>query len=367
MYPSARDDPCCAGGYSARPDCSGGRAHRCGSWASAGSSSRLAFFCSTRFWRLRFPTRQYRCAHPSLSVWGALRRPPSMFVSARDRPPAWSSPSTRMVEYARSHTGQVAISEAGSGIMDFSLHPLRRGEGVVEAVWVRWRGPLGLCWRQMKSEVHQTMAIVPNIALVKEDAVRLLQRETGQIGLRARLRPGEGAEFNALKEFQGGMDRRMIDWKQSARHAKLLVREFQAEENLHIIFALDCGRLMCEPLEGIPQIDRAIQALLLFAFVALRLGDRVGIFAFDEKPVVRSGTIAGVQRVPHAAAACGKARLFQRRNQFYTRVDATLCRNVASLDRSRVHRLRRQRRSGADGRKCEAASCPSPCSVCRVS
>src|SRR5438093_488493 len=43
-----------------------------------------------------------------------------------------------------------------------------------------------------------------------------------------------------------------------------------------------------EPLEGVPKLDHAIQAALLLAYVSLRSGDRVGLFAFDEK--VRSFT-----------------------------------------------------------------------------
>lgn len=188
---------------------------------------------------------------------------------------------------------QVCAIHDGHAEARFALTPLRRGEGEVGPVWARWRGPLGLCWRQRLDEKGGTVPIVPNIATVKEEAVRLFRREQGSYGLRAQLRSGEGAEFNALKEFAAGMDRRTVDWKQTARHGKLLAREFQAEENLHIVFALDTGRLMCEPLEGVPRIDRAIQAMLLLAFVALRLGDRVGVFAFDEKPVLSSGAAAG--------------------------------------------------------------------------
>src|SRR5262249_19073250 len=114
-------------------------------------------------------------------------------------------------------TCAVAANAAHAG---FALEPVRRGEGVIEALWARWQGPLGLCWKQRHDTVNRTVAILPNIAAVKEEAVRLFQRDVGTIGLRAQLRPGEGAEFNALKEFQAGMDRRTIDWKQTARHGK---------------------------------------------------------------------------------------------------------------------------------------------------
>lgn len=193
----------------------------------------------------------------------------------------------------------------GTATGTFALTPLRRGRDTIEAVWARWQGPLGLCWKQHHNPAQRDVDVLPNIAAVKEEAARLFRLDTGGLGRRIELHRGEGSEFNALKEFQPGMDRRAIDWKQSARHGKLLAREFQAEENLHIVFALDTGRLMCEPLAGLPKVDRAIQAFLLLAYVALRLGDRVGLFAFDERPVHLSGTVAGPNAfnvLQHAAA-----------------------------------------------------------------
>jgi uncharacterized protein (DUF58 family) len=38
--------------------------------------------------------------------------------------------------------------------------------------------------------------------------------------------------------------------------------------------------------------------MLLLAYVGLKLGDRVGLFAFDERPKLRSGTVAGASAFP---------------------------------------------------------------------
>ena len=101
---------------------------------------------------------------------------------------------------------------------------------------------------------------------MKDEAIRLFARDA-MFGLKAQLETGDGSEFHALRELPPGMDRRTIDWKQSARHGKLLAKEFRTERNHPVIFAIDTGRLMCEPLLGAPRIDRAINAALLMAFV----------------------------------------------------------------------------------------------------
>jgi uncharacterized protein (DUF58 family) len=90
------------------------------------------------------------------------------------------------------------------------------------------------------------------------------------------------------------MDRRAIDWKQSARHLKLHAKEYRTERNSQIVFAIDTGRQMSEPVAGLPRVDRAVSAMLLTAWVALKLGDRVALHAFDSRPRIASGLISGV-------------------------------------------------------------------------
>ncbi|HEY1615428.1 MAG TPA: DUF58 domain-containing protein [Rhizomicrobium sp.] len=179
----------------------------------------------------------------------------------------------------------------------FAVVPWRRGEGRFERLWIRWPSPLGLVWRQRLEEIGRNVPIIPNLQGVKEEALRLFRREA-PFGLNHLLDSGDSAEFHALRDFQPGMDRRRIDWKQSAKHGALVAKQFQAETNQHIVLALDTGRLMSEPLDGQPRLDRALHAVLLIAYVALRLGDRVGLFAFDEKPRLASGTVAGAQAFP---------------------------------------------------------------------
>jgi uncharacterized protein (DUF58 family) len=179
----------------------------------------------------------------------------------------------------------------------FELSPVRRGQGEIERIWARWRGPFGLVWKQVSQSPKHLIAITPNVTAVKDEAIRLFARDA-MFGLKTQLETGDGSEFHALRELAPGMDRRAIDWKQSARHGKLLAKEYRTERNHPVVFAIDTGRLMCEPLLGMPRIDRAINAALLMAFVSLKLGDRVGFFGFDVKPRLFSGPASGAHAFP---------------------------------------------------------------------
>ena len=190
----------------------------------------------------------------------------------------------------------VPITPAG-GEACFRLTALRRGAGRLHRIWVRWQGPLGLVWKQAVKTLDAGVPITPNVRAVKEEALRLFQRNA-LFGFNTQRDIGDGAEFHALRDFRAGMDRRTIDWKQTARHSALLAKEFRTERNQQIILALDTGRLMCEPLAGQPRIDRALHAALLLAFAALKLGDRVGLYAFDAKPKLSSGAVSGARGFP---------------------------------------------------------------------
>ncbi|MEL6723869.1 MAG: DUF58 domain-containing protein [Pseudomonadota bacterium] len=179
-----------------------------------------------------------------------------------------------------------------------ALRPIRRGPGQLRKLWLNWTGPLGLVRLKRVETLDTEIAITPNTRWVQEEAVRIYTRDA-DFGIKMQLERGDGSEFDALREFSTGMDRRAIDWKQSARHRQLLAKEFRTERNHNIVFAFDTGRLMCEPLGGVPKIDRAINAALLLAYVSLRSGDKTALFGFDTQPTVTSNVLSGSGAFPY--------------------------------------------------------------------
>ena len=175
----------------------------------------------------------------------------------------------------------------------WELITARRGEGKISQLWARWLGPLGMVWVQTAQDLDITLPIVPNSKYVTEQALRFYSQDAA-FGQKLQRRRGEGTEFDSLRDFVSGMDKRAIDWKQSARHNSLKAKEYRTERNHNIIFAIDTGRLMCEPLAGVPRIDRALNASLLMSYICLKHGDRVGFFGFDAAPRVYAKPVAGL-------------------------------------------------------------------------
>jgi uncharacterized protein (DUF58 family) len=182
--------------------------------------------------------------------------------------------------------------DRGDGGAVFALRAERRGTARIESLWLRWPGPLGLVWKQRWLALDRDLLITPDIRAVRDLSIRMQTRDAMH-GARAQLQVGEGAEFEALASYRQGMDRRAIDWKQSARHSALIAKEYRTERNNNIVMALDAGRAMSDPLGDVPRVDRAVSAALLTAYVALKDGDRVGLFAFDSHPRAASRPIGG--------------------------------------------------------------------------
>ncbi|MEM7428430.1 MAG: DUF58 domain-containing protein [Pseudomonadota bacterium] len=199
----------------------------------------------------------------------------------------------------------IQLDTEGNGELTVPLRPVRRGTAHIESIWCRWEGPFGLTLRTSRQKVDLEIPVLPNIPAVQRAAL-LLDRRGARAGDKPQLMAGAGSEFDALREYVAGLDRRSIDWKHSARHWKLISKEYKTEQNHNVVLAIDCGHVMREPIASIPKVDHAINAALIVAYQALREGDRIGVFGFDAEPRVislpRSGDKA-FARIQHTLAA----------------------------------------------------------------
>lgn len=235
--------------------------------------------------RLIAPAWAYvgRCIDATVEVAIAGARPPDSVAVAISADPLLDNNSVET---------QWATLAQGKGSAKLSLEAVRRGTATIDGLWLRWSGMLGLVWKQRMLATDTEIAILPDIQLVRERGMQLFERYALQ-GLMAQLDRGDGTDFNSLVEHHPGMDRRTIDWKQSARHLKLHAKEFHTERNNQVVFAIDAGRQMCEPVANLSRLDRVISAALLTAWIALKSGDRAALHAFDIRPRIAGGFVSG--------------------------------------------------------------------------
>jgi uncharacterized protein (DUF58 family) len=203
------------------------------------------------------------------------------------------------------HPARFEIAPHGHAVVRYQVTPLRRGPRTLGAVTVRYGSALGLVQRQERTQLGGQVDVYPDVHAAR--SLELLRRQ-GRQDVRVgsmRVRGGD-TEFERLRPYQRGDEVRHIDWRASARRDELVARQFQAESNQNVVFALDVGRGMRGESGGLTAIDHAINAALLTADVALRGGDKAGLMVFDETPrsfVPPTGGRAGGRKLTRAVYA----------------------------------------------------------------
>jgi uncharacterized protein (DUF58 family) len=125
--------------------------------------------------------------------------------------------------------------------------------------------------------------VVPDLRAIARVRARLDHWSTRGFGARLSPRLGKGREFERLRDYVPGDDRRDIAWKVSARRGKPVVREYRVERTQHILLCLDRGHRMGARVDGLTKLDHAVTAALVLAFVAERMEDVVAGVSFAQE------------------------------------------------------------------------------------
>jgi len=148
-------------------------------------------------------------------------------------------------------------------------------------VYVRLAGPHRMLQAQRRLEASAACRAYPDINKVKEYLIARRTHSALAPHVRTTRLRGIGSEFESLRDYEDGDDVRRIDWKATAKHEKLITRNFEIEHFRNVVVVVDRGRLMAGRVGAGAKLDCAIDAALMVAGVALDSGDRAGLMVFD--------------------------------------------------------------------------------------
>ena len=94
---------------------------------------------------------------------------------------------------------------------------------------------------------------------------------------------GLSLDFAAHRQYLPGDDIRKIDWKVYGRTDRHYIKEYEAETNANVFFAVDASRSMDYGSRGITKLDYARYLTACLAYLSASQRDRVGAAIFDEK------------------------------------------------------------------------------------
>jgi uncharacterized protein (DUF58 family) len=179
----------------------------------------------------------------------------------------------------------------------YHFHPGRRGPNRFSFVHFRYESPLGLWSRTVRRPLASEVRIYPDIRTVRRFDLLARRNRLAEMGLKLwRLRGREG-EFERLREYRREDEIRHIDWNATAKHRKLISREFTTERNQNVVILLDCGRSMLNETDGISHLDRGLNASIILSYIALGQGDNVALVAFSNRIERYAGPVRGKRAV----------------------------------------------------------------------
>lgn len=175
----------------------------------------------------------------------------------------------------------------------YTLRPVRRGAYAFGPVTLRIEGQWGFVIRQRAVSTNDTVRVYPDIRAIRVHDLTARRQLRAASGTRRTRRPGEGGEFERLRDYGPDDEYRRIDWKATARRGKPIVRAFESERSWNVVLMLDTGRLMAAPAGDLTKLDVAVNAALLIGHVGARRGDRIGLMTFSDRVEAFVPAIAG--------------------------------------------------------------------------
>lgn len=159
-----------------------------------------------------------------------------------------------------------------------------RGAHPLGEIALRSTTPIGLVARITRRRSNgAVVTVVPSLTNVRRFRLLAMQHRLSDAGIRALKRRGEGNAFAGLRDYVPGDDPRMVDWKATARHSRLITREQTIERAQTVLPLIDCGRAMTQLAGRFSRFEHVLSAALLLSDVAVTSGDRVGLIAFDDR------------------------------------------------------------------------------------
>ncbi len=165
----------------------------------------------------------------------------------------------------------------------YHIVPQRRGQNRFQAVHFRYRSRWGLWTRSVKRSLESHVRIYPDIRTVRRFDLLARRNRLSEMGLKLWRLKGREGEFERLREYRREDEIRHIDWNATAKHRRLISREFTTERNQNIVILLDCGRSMFNETEGISHLDRGLNASIILSYIALGQGDNLSLLAFSNR------------------------------------------------------------------------------------
>lgn len=174
---------------------------------------------------------------------------------------------------------------AVGGAIQLSFAPTcthKRGLYMLGPVRIKASDPLGWFTREVIIEHFSSIVVYPNsVDLTQSDL--LGEGTLRHVGMETHRRAGFGEEFMGVRDYRAGDPLRLVHWRSSARHKRLMVKEFEEQITTRVSVFLDLGRRGLVGVGDQTSVEYAIKAAAAIGKRTVELGHELELFAIGEK------------------------------------------------------------------------------------
>lgn len=163
----------------------------------------------------------------------------------------------------------------------YTVRPVERGEYHFGALNIYVSSVLGLIQKKYTFGEDAMSPTYPSFLQMRKYELMAFTNKLRSYGMKKIRRLGHTMEFEQIKDYVIGDDVRNINWKASAKRNQLMINQFQDEKSQPVYSVIDKGRVMQMPFEELKLLDYAINATLVISNIALKKGDKAGMFSFS--------------------------------------------------------------------------------------
>ncbi|WP_149983033.1 DUF58 domain-containing protein [Pseudoalteromonas rhizosphaerae] len=175
----------------------------------------------------------------------------------------------------------VTLAENEQARLQWSMCAHQRGDAQLAAVELRISSRLKLWQANWIIPQDLALKVYPDFSRVAQNQALNGVTNTPISGLKLTKKRGDGIEFHQLREYRQGDSIKQIDWQATSKRRKLISKEYQEEQNQHVVVMLDASKKMNIDTIAGTHFDHALNALLLLAHTVLKQGDWFSMQSFN--------------------------------------------------------------------------------------
>ena len=178
---------------------------------------------------------------------------------------------------------RILIEPGETKVLTYNLRPVSRGEYNFGTTNIFASSRIGFVKRRYRFVGEKIVSVYPSYVQMKKYELMAISDRLTEAGVKKTRKIGHSMEFDHIKEYIRGDDYRTINWKATARKAKLMVNHFDDEKSQQVYSVIDTGRIMKMPFEGMSLLDYAINSSLVISNIAMMKQDKAGLILFSNK------------------------------------------------------------------------------------